>query len=70
MLLFATRAATARARRGGRTRRGAAIAAVGATPREARHLRALEAWIGGDLGAAAAHWQAIFSELIRAISWR
>jgi hypothetical protein len=58
MLLFATRETVPRAAAAARAAR-AAIEAAGATPREARHLAALETWIAGDLPGAAAQWRAI-----------
>ncbi len=35
---------------------------IGATPREHRHLDALETWIGGDIDATVAIWEAIMAE--------
>jgi hypothetical protein len=58
MLLFATRAMVPRAASAARAAAGA-IESCGATPRETRHLAALEAWIGGELDGAVSHWQAI-----------
>jgi hypothetical protein len=37
---------------------GARAAAAGATPREQRHVAALEAWLDGRLNDAAGHWEA------------
>jgi tetratricopeptide (TPR) repeat protein len=61
MQLFATRAAGERAAAAATAARGA-IAAVGASPRERRHLAALESWLDGDLVGATAHWRAIVAE--------
>jgi tetratricopeptide (TPR) repeat protein len=36
--------------------------AAGATPRERRHLDALDAWIGGEVETATAIWEAILAE--------
>ena len=60
MLLFATRETVPRAAAAARAAR-TALEAADATPRESRHLAALEAWIAGDLPGATAHWQAILA---------
>ena len=59
-MLFCVPALVAKARASlDAARRGAA--GHGATERERRHLDALDAWIRGELGEAAAHWEAILA---------
>ncbi|MGF1594871.1 MAG: tetratricopeptide repeat protein [Kiloniellaceae bacterium] len=61
LLLFARRGLAARAEKALAEAR-AAGAAAGLTPREAGHLAALEAWLGEDLAAAAAAYDALLAE--------
>lgn len=61
LLLFAKRDLAERAVRALADARRAA-AEVGVTDREAQHLAALEAWLAGDLAAAAARYDAILAD--------
>lgn len=61
LMLFAKRDLAARAAKALADAK-AAGAETGLTPREAQHLAGLEAWLGGDLSAAAACWDAVLAD--------
>ncbi len=60
MLLFAARGLVERAQQSLNAAKEAAETR-GATPRERRHLSALEAWCSGDVTCALGHWEAILA---------
>lgn len=64
MMLFGQRAMVPRARG---SLEAAQAAAAGATPREAAHVAALAAWIGGDFAGTTARWEALGAEYTRDI---
>src|SRR5579863_7063901 len=61
MLLFGQRAMVPRARRSLEAAKEAAQSAA-LTPREAAHVAALTAWVGGDFAGTTARWEAIAAE--------
>ena len=61
MMLFGQRAMVSRAQRSLDAAQATARA-TGVTPREAAHMAALKAWVGGDFASATAGWEAIAAE--------